>query len=105
MTNSVLNIKPYPDFEKEVISFNKKGEKITKKVTSTNNYLVTVSNGNSFVADEKQLKELGINPNKVGQVVTQSEEDDDDLIQTEEKDTTVVENPSNLSDNSPLIFD
>jgi len=105
MSKNILSVKPYPDFEKEVISFDKKGNRYTKKVKSTDNFLVTMNNGNSIVVDRKALKELGINASD--NVVKSVEDDeDDDLTQTETQETTTIteETENIVTENSPLIL-
>lgn len=105
MTKDVLSVKPYPDFEKEIISFDKKGNRYTKKVKSTNNFLVTMNNGNSIVVDRKTLKELGINSSN-NVVKSVEDEENNDIIQTETQEvTTNEENTENIiTENSPLIL-
>lgn len=105
MSKDILSVKPYPDFEKEVISFDKKGNRYTKKVKTTDNFLVTMNNGNSIVVDKKALRELGINTSN--NVVKSVEDDeDDDLIQTETQEVTTNEEKTEniVTENSPLIL-
>ena len=106
MLNSILSVKPYPDFEKEVISYDKKGNRYIKKVKSTDNFLVTMNNGNSIVVDKKELKELGIN--NFDNVVKSVEDfdEDDNLTQTETQETTTIieETENTVTENSPLIL-
>ena len=105
MINNVLSVKPYPDFEKEVISYDKKGNRFIKKVKSTDNFLVTMNNGNSIVVDKKSLKELGIN-NSDNIVKSVEDDEDDDLTQTETQETTInkEETENIVTENSPLIL-
>lgn len=105
MSNNVLSVKPYPDFEKEIITFDKKGNKVIKKVKTTDNFLVTMKNGNSIVVDKKSLKELGIN-NSINVEKSVEDDEDDDLIQTENNEVTVnEETDSNITtEDSPLIL-
>ena len=105
MSKDILSVKPYPDFEKEVISFDKKGNRYTKKVKSTNNFLVTLNNGNSIVVDRKTLKELGINYSD-NVVKSVEDEENDDIIQTETQETTTNEEKTEniITENSPLIL-
>lgn len=105
MLNNVLSVKPYPDFEKEVIFYDKKGNRYTKKVKSTDNFLVTMNNGNSIVVDKKTLKELGIN-NSDNVVKSVEDDEDDDLTQTETQETTtnIEETKNIITENSPLIL-
>lgn len=102
MSKTVVNIKPYPDYEKEVISFDKKGEKITKKVKVTDNFLVTTNNGNSIVVQKDDLQELGIYGSNIKRELVEDNEDDDELIVTSEENT----NPSEtvVTENSPLVL-
>lgn len=105
MSNNVLSVKPYPDFEKEIITFDKKGNKVIKKVKTTDNFLVTMKNGNSIVVDKKSLKELGIN-NSINVAKSVEDDEDDDLIQIENNE--VIENEETadktLTEDSPLIL-
>lgn len=105
MSKDILSVKPYPDFEKEVISFDKKGNRFTKKVKSTNNFLVTLNNGNSIVVDRKTLKELGINYSD-NVVKSVEDEENDDIIQTETQEVTTNEEKTEniITENSPLII-
>lgn len=105
MSNNVLSVKPYPDFEKEIITFDKKGNKVIKKVKTNDNFLVTMRNGNSIVVDKKSLKELGIN-NSINEIKSVEDDEDDDLIQIENNEVTVEEETTDktVTNNSPLIL-
>lgn len=105
MSKDILSVKPYPDFEKEVISFDKKGNRFTKKVKSTNNFLVSMNNGNSIVVDRKTLKELGINYSD-NVVKSVENEENNDIIQTETQEVTTNEEKTEniITENSPLIL-
>ena len=90
MNKLYKSLEKLPDSTKEVIFFDKNGEKHTKTVKVSDRYLLTNNNGNSIAVTKDYLKQIGINVEEENNIVTKPEDfDDEDEI-----------NGSNLSPNS-----
>jgi hypothetical protein len=90
MNKLYKSLEKLPDSTKEVIFFDKNGEKHTKTVKVSDRYLLTNNNGNSIAVTKEYLKQIGINVEEENNTVTKPEDFDDE-------DET---NGSNLSPNS-----
>ena len=60
--NKVIKL---PDISKEVITFDKKGQRNVNFVTMKDRYLVTFDNGNSIAITSKDFDQYGINASDI----------------------------------------
>ena len=60
MKSNVKSIKKLPDSEKEVIFYNKNGERCTKKEKVTDRFLIELNETSSVVLTKDQFKQYGI---------------------------------------------
>lgn len=60
--NKVIKL---PDVSKEVITFDKKGQRNVNFVTMKDRYLVTFDNGNSIAITSKDFDQYGINASDI----------------------------------------
>lgn len=87
MVSNVKDVKKYKTFTKSVISFDKNGKKITKKVTIDDAYLVTLRHDDTILLRAKQLKEYGIVFDELGNLSADKVvEVDNDLEEDETND-------------------
>lgn len=94
MRNNVRNVVKLPEIETKVISFDKNGKRIEKRVKNSDRFLVTLTNGDSVVLKKAELSMYNIIFNSVEEKDAKSfKEIEDDLITDEE-----VEESSNPSE-------
>lgn len=89
MRNNVKNVEKLPEKEVIVYSFDKNGKRFEKKVKNNDRFLVTLTNNDSVVLKESELKLYGIHFEKIVAKASSKVEDIEDL---DEEDDIVTEN-------------
>lgn len=110
MKTSVKSVVKLPEKEKEIISFDKKGNRTVKKIKINNLYLVTLSSGNSVVLTSEQIRMYGIKctlPDTKEEIVQKDEEDDtiddEELLNEEETSENSSETETTNTSNTQVV--
>lgn len=101
MKSNVKAIRKCPAFTKEVISFDKKGNRVVKMVEVTDKYLVVLNNGSSVAMTKEQMKYYGIVgtlPDTNTAIIPSNAQKldviEEDLDETDDEVEEVVEEPT-----------
>lgn len=111
MSTKVKAVKKCPTFTKEIIAFDKKGNKVIKTVEVSDHFLVIMNNGSSIAVSAKDLGQYGIagvvtddKSQKIVEVSKETVDNDDDDDDSDEETETETETETKTENVNPGLI-